>query len=592
MNAGDRTLRWLFDEHLQVDRKWSESTPKGFRWWADHNAQTIEVIGTEEGPEGTAYLVSVRTDFLRSVEPDDASLAKINAVLMSFASLAGPVYDPDEKTLMLASLVRVHDGIFDWAKRVIGMAAVIQVGEARIAGPLMAQTLGAQQAMSGHPTHGFRPIPDELAEIIATTVAPHGKEPSRWSPAEFQDTVDRFLQGPPSVMATGGGPGLTAEFPYGAQSSLLQMQGDQPHPRYGNGLFLLQSFPVAESSVAEGTRLALQLNASELAGWGRGRAGGYRLTGYGLGSYVYRDRSIHFTAFFPNLMYAPGLLTALYYACAWRAEQMDMRLTGRPWTEASFSPSHASIFRGQTGGVAGGSRSGPPASAPPGSGHPARAAQAIEPEPKDLHAEPRRSPCDTRLELVGVGACIDGVEQVFDEHFHGQRVKRITKAGRSLEDLDCVLLPESGTEGNALGIAVLVGSHLVGHLSAKDAAAYHSHLARLAREDHLLASGAASIWAQLQDNQRVKARVVVQFPPPTQFEKHGDVSSRPPMKESAAVPQPGPQLAPSPPAGWYPDPTDRRALCWWDGSRWLPETKHFSTPASSAQPQTARERHP
>jgi hypothetical protein len=36
----------------------------------------------------------------------------------------------------------------------------------------------------------------------------------------------------------------------------------------------------------------------------------------------------------------------------------------------------------------------------------------------------------------------------------------------------------------------------------------------------------------------------------------------------------------SPPAGWYPDPTDNRALCWWDGTQWYVHTKHF--PAQQA----------
>ena len=34
---------------------------------------------------------------------------------------------------------------------------------------------------------------------------------------------------------------------------------------------------------------------------------------------------------------------------------------------------------------------------------------------------------------------------------------------------------------------------------------------------------------------------------------------------------PPPQLPP----GWYADPSDARALCWWDGVAWHPRTKHF-----------------
>lgn len=604
MNAGNRAPRWLFDERLKVDREWSESTASGFRWWADHNAQTIEVVGTEEGPEGTAYLVSVRTAYLRSVELDPAALAKIDAVLMSFASLAGPVYDPVSKKLTLCSLVRVHDGIFDWIKEIIALAAVLQVGEARITGSLTAAALGAMPDLSGHPTHGFRPSPDELAEIISLLVAPRGQEPCRWTPAEFQETVDQFLQKPPSVMATGGGSGLTAEFPYGDASSLLQMAGDQPHPRYGNGLFVLQSFPVDVASGSEGARLALQLNACELAGWGHSRAGGYRPSGYGLGSYAYRDRTIHFTAFYPNLMYAPGLLPILCSACAWRAQQMDIRLTGQPWNEASFGPDHASVFRVQAGLARVGrtparhSADSPTPTAPPtrvapggreSTGSRASAGQMTNPSLNGMKAEQRREPCDTHLELVGVSACIDGIRQVFDEHFRGQKVKRITKTGRRLDDLDCVLVPEPepASGGAAPRVAVIVGSARVGYLGARDAASYHSLLARLAHEHHLLASGTASVWAQLQDDQRIKARVSILVPTPKRFGEP-DRSVEPPTRPGSVARQPEPRHAPPAPAGWYPDPTDRRAVCWWDGSRWHPQSKHFPTPGPVQQPGPGR----
>ena len=117
-------------------------------------------------------------------------------------------------------------------------------------------------------------------------VAEAGAKPSPWCDEEFNQAVSQYMQQPPALLATSGGKGLTVEFPYSAGSSLCEMQGDQAHPRIGSGLFLLQSFPVEPMSDASGTRLALELNSEELE---------HRPSGYGLGSYCYRDGCIRFT---------------------------------------------------------------------------------------------------------------------------------------------------------------------------------------------------------------------------------------------------------------------------------------------------------
>jgi hypothetical protein len=337
MNAGDRTVEWLFQEQLRVDAEWSERTPKGFRWWPDKNAQTVEVVGQETGPDGeTSYFISIRTELLRSLKLGDREVAAINALLMSFASMSGPVYDTRTQTLSLASLVRIHDGISQWMNPIISVAAVLQIGEARIIGPELARALGAQEALSGPPGRGTRPAPDEMAEVIATLIAPMGKQPSRWSPTEFQEAVDGYMNQPPALLATAGGAGFTVEFPYGEQSSLCQTMANQPHPRYGNGLFLLQSFPVAVESEIEGARLALSFNNDELTA---------KPFGYGFGSYAYRQNTLHFTSFFPNALYRPGMLPNIYFSCAQRAREMSLRLAGADWTDGSFSPRRSALGR-------------------------------------------------------------------------------------------------------------------------------------------------------------------------------------------------------------------------------------------------------
>ncbi|HEY5744382.1 MAG TPA: hypothetical protein VIS99_17790, partial [Terrimicrobiaceae bacterium] len=91
----------------------SVRTPNGFRWWADRNEQTIEVVGQETGPDGEiGYVVSVRIEVLRSLHLGDGELKVINA-LMAFASMAGPVYDQEAKTLSLAIFGRLSS----WSHR-------------------------------------------------------------------------------------------------------------------------------------------------------------------------------------------------------------------------------------------------------------------------------------------------------------------------------------------------------------------------------------------------------------------------------------------------------------------------------------------
>jgi hypothetical protein len=109
-------------------------------------------------------------------------------------------------------------------------------------------------------------------------------------------------------------------------------KGDEPHPIYGNGLLLIQSFPVSDCSAIEGIRLALSLNNEELT---------QRPSGYGFGSYYYRDRMIHFTSFLPNAAYRTGLLPNLYFACAGRAKQMSVRLRNADWSQEGFQEAFA-----------------------------------------------------------------------------------------------------------------------------------------------------------------------------------------------------------------------------------------------------------
>jgi hypothetical protein len=84
----------------------------------------------------------------------------------------------------------------------ISVASVLQVAEARIMAPDLAKVFGAESAESGHPDNGERPVPDELAEIVANLIAPVGRQPCKWLHGEFTEVVNDYMQAPPCLLAT------------------------------------------------------------------------------------------------------------------------------------------------------------------------------------------------------------------------------------------------------------------------------------------------------------------------------------------------------------------------------------------------------
>jgi len=132
MNTGEQVVDWLYRELLQDNAEWSVKTAHGFIWWADQNAQRVEVVGSEVDKTGDkAWLVSMRTEFLENVNLTAERLVQLNLLVMTHGSMSGPVYDPKARTLSLCSLVRDHEGIRAWMAPLISMAALLQVAEAR-----------------------------------------------------------------------------------------------------------------------------------------------------------------------------------------------------------------------------------------------------------------------------------------------------------------------------------------------------------------------------------------------------------------------------------------------------------------------------
>lgn len=340
MNTGEKAIQWLFRDQLQVDEEWSVRTKRGFTWWADKNAQHVEIIGVEETVPGEPdYLLSVRTEVAAGIDLTPQVLNMLNDHVMPNSAMAGVVHDANTRTLSLCSLVKVHERIQGWMLPIVSTAAAMQLSEASTTWPELATKLGGRFAVSGHPRNGRRSTPDEILGV-GPTLAAVGGDGSRWQEEEFEEAVARHMQRPPSLGASCGGQGLTVELPYGRASSLCELLGDRAdHPQWGGGLMVRQQFPLAAIAEVDGARLALTLNAEELT---------RRPSGYGFGSYCYcpsassksQGGTINFIGLFPNVLHKPGLLPNLYFACTGRAAAMEQRLLGAS-AGAGVSPESA-----------------------------------------------------------------------------------------------------------------------------------------------------------------------------------------------------------------------------------------------------------
>ena len=296
MNAGTRAIEWLFAEQLKVDRHWAVRTPEGFRWWADKQEQRIEIVGEMEGgPDGAVgYLVRVQTDVLREVELDADNLSAINGAVMSFASMSGLVHDEEARTLSLSSLARVWDQNEAWLNPFISMAAVLQIGEARMLAPQLATQLGAEVAISGHPDHGLRARPDEMAGRHRVAHHPHR-----------QGT--RGLGGR-GVRERRQGVRVRAGHDLGdARRRRVHRRGRRSAtcPRAARSS-RAHATPSTAPACSSCSSCRCPRRPSRKAPGSRSPSTSIELAreplGYGFGSYAWRDRWMYFVSFFPNAL--------------------------------------------------------------------------------------------------------------------------------------------------------------------------------------------------------------------------------------------------------------------------------------------------
>ncbi len=120
--------------------------------------------------------------------------------------------------------------------------------------------------------------------------------------------------------------------------------------------------------------------------------------------------------------------------------------------------------------------------------------------------EPARQPLSVTAQLVLAPADLAGVAAVF-----AQAQTAVTAEGARLDNEHCRLVPNPWDPAVPQGVAVLVGTTMVGRLPADLEAAYCGPLARLT-SGGLLATAVADLWAQGAPGAVSAARVSVELP--------------------------------------------------------------------------------
>ena len=133
------------------------------------------------------------------------------------------------------------------------------------------------------------------------------QEPSRWDTEDFAAAVPSLRDA--GIFCNAGSSGLTAEFPWkpgntsallGHDTSLLTFQAGVAHPIMGNGLYFSLALPT-EMSHESSIRLANDLNALESSGVDIPPL-------FGAWSTWEPPGRLRHTGFWPNVLYAPGII--------------------------------------------------------------------------------------------------------------------------------------------------------------------------------------------------------------------------------------------------------------------------------------------
>lgn len=314
-------VQHLRESVLMVDAAWSVECKGGFSWWPYRQRQDLFVDRRRKKTGGAVLERLVISTEIGTMGKADYANHKLVSTLAGISTLSGMVCEGRNLRLHAHAWVeKANQPLYD---TVLGLVAGLQIHEAAlIAGALKKAGL-CKPAVTPHPENGLRDEPDEIAAVVDTVIAPAGQQPTPWPAEMFEDLRENFFAGPPCLLATTGPEGITAEFPFGPESSLLQAHTNETHPVIGNGLWVANAFGLDE--IPEGKRLnPLDLNAWEIEHGEQPFFGSWCAP---------RNGRVDFVTFVPNTMRHTAAASTFILLGAARARLMSIKWLGDDWSK-------------------------------------------------------------------------------------------------------------------------------------------------------------------------------------------------------------------------------------------------------------------
>lgn len=308
-------------KNLQIDKEWTNSLQAGFEWWPHRLKQKVIAAKpfVDQGIE--VHKIFISTDLVKEVRASEVKIREVIASAGVLATNSALVFDPDNRTIKLWTTAIVHEETSGWMAKVLAAFAILQVIEAEDQVDALAKIVDGQVEKSAHPKSGVRRIGDSMLSVVNDVFQPQGARRSAWANSQEFSQI-RDLANQSNWFSMGDDNGLTAEYPFGNSTAMLQIKADEEHPILGSGVGMFLHLPLW-SKLNKAAEVACSLNRGELSGGTM-----MHLTGSWCLKEISGQYLPAFAQFIPSALYQPGILLNFALPMMTRAR----------WVSSLFNP--------------------------------------------------------------------------------------------------------------------------------------------------------------------------------------------------------------------------------------------------------------